>query len=73
MGSSSETSVFCPEIFHKIAEAGNVPERDMFNTYNMGVGMCLVVDKNDVDTVLSMVDDAYVLGVCEEGEGVKLW
>ena len=56
--SIEKKNVRIPEIFHKIAEAGNVPERDMFNTYNMGVGMCLVVDKNDVDTVQSMEDDA---------------
>ena len=62
-----------PEIFNKIAQAGNVPERDMFNTYNMGVGMCVVVDSADVETALQLIDDAYVLGVCEEGEGVKLW
>ena len=45
----------------------------MYNTYNMGVGMCVVLDAADVDTALKLIPDAYVLGVCEEGEGVKLW
>ena len=71
--SIEKKNVRVPEIFHKIAEAGNVPERDMYNTYNMGVGMCVVLDAADVDTALQLIPDAYVLGVCEEGEGVKLW
>ena len=71
--SIEKKNVRVPEIFHKIAEAGNVPERDMYNTYNMGVGMCVVLDAADVDTALKLIPDAYVLGVCEEGEGVKLW
>lgn len=53
-------------IFDLIAEKGGIPERDMFNTFNMGVGMSVVVDKNDVDTALSILhengEDAYVLG-----------
>ena len=36
-------------IFHMIQRLGNIPERDMFNTFNMGTGMVLVVDKNDAD------------------------
>ena len=52
-----------------IQKAGNVPERDMFNTFNMGVGMCLIVDKEDADTALSIVKDAYVLGELVKGDG----
>ena len=62
-------------IFDMIAKAGNVPERDMFNTYNMGVGMCVVVDKADVDkAICSLRDsgiDAYVMGETVEGDGVE--
>ncbi|MBR6357697.1 MAG: phosphoribosylformylglycinamidine cyclo-ligase, partial [Lachnospiraceae bacterium] len=36
-------------IFDMIAKAGNIEERDMFNTFNMGVGMSIIVDKNDAD------------------------
>ena len=53
-------------IFELIAKTGNIPERDMFNTYNMGVGMSIVVDKKDVDTALEILrangEEAYVIG-----------
>ena len=53
-------------IFDLIAKWGNVPERDMFNTYNMGVGMSVVVPAAAVETALSILrengDDAYVIG-----------
>lgn len=62
-------------IFDLIAKIGNIPERDMFNTYNMGVGMTVVVDKNDVDKAISAIkaagEDAYVLGeLVDSDEGV---
>ena len=53
-------------IFKLIAETGNIPERDMYNTFNMGVGMAVTVAKEDVDTALAVLRengiDAYVLG-----------
>ncbi len=53
-------------IFDLLAKVGNVPERDMFNTYNMGVGMSVVVSKNDADKALSILkangEDAYIIG-----------
>ncbi len=53
-------------IFDLIAKTGNVPEHDMYNTFNMGVGMCVVVRPEDVDTALAILrengDDAYVVG-----------
>ena len=65
-------------IFDIIAREGNVPERDMFNTYNMGVGMTITVAPADVDKALEILkangEDAYVLGEVVEGEkGVELW
>ncbi len=58
-------------IFELIAETGNIPERDMFNTFNMGVGMTLVVAPEDVDTTLAILheagENAYVLGHIEAG------
>ncbi len=64
-------------IFKLIAECGNIPERDMFNTFNMGVGMAVVVAPSDVDRALEILkshgEDAYVLGeVVESDEGVIL-
>ncbi|MBQ9794727.1 MAG: phosphoribosylformylglycinamidine cyclo-ligase, partial [Clostridia bacterium] len=53
-------------IFDLIAKEGNIPERDMFNTYNMGVGMSVVVPAEQVDTALEILrahgEDAYVIG-----------
>ncbi len=53
-------------IFDMIAKWGNIPERDMYNTYNMGVGMSIVVAPEDVDRALAILrehgDDAYVIG-----------
>ncbi len=62
-------------IFDLIAKAGNVPERDMFNTYNMGVGMTVVVDAADADKAIASLkasgEDAYVLGeLVSSDEGV---
>ncbi|MBE6539790.1 MAG: phosphoribosylformylglycinamidine cyclo-ligase [Ruminococcaceae bacterium] len=59
-------------IFEVIAKDGNIPERDMFNTYNMGVGMSIIVAPEDVDTALEVLkangEDAYVIGNISEGE-----
>ncbi len=62
-------------IFDLIAEVGNVPERDMYNTYNMGVGMSIVVPADEVETALEVLkangEDAYVIGeIVESDEGV---
>ena len=72
-----KASIRTPVLFDLIAEAGNIPERDMFNTFNMGVGMCMIVDRDDADTALSVLkeqgEDAYVIGEVVEGsEGVIL-
>lgn len=62
-------------IFDLIARTGNIPERDMFNTFNMGVGMIVSVDKNDADKAVAAIkaagEDAYILGeLIESEEGV---
>ena len=53
-------------IFDLIASTGNIPERDMFNTYNMGVGMSIVVSAEDVEKSLEILrangEDAYIIG-----------
>ena len=59
-------------IFDLIAKVGNIPERDMFNTFNMGVGMTVVVDKADADKAVEAIkaagEDAYVLGELIEAD-----
>ena len=62
-------------IFKLIAETGNICERDMFNTFNMGVGMSIVVSKDEAETALEVLkaagEDAYVIGeVVKSDEGV---
>ncbi len=60
-------------VFNLLQKQGNIPERDMFNTYNMGVGMCVIVAKEDADTALSVLQDSYILGEIVKGEhGVEL-
>lgn len=59
-------------IFDMIAAWGNIPERDMYNTYNMGVGMSIVVPRDEVDISLKILQehciDAYVIGEIIEGD-----
>ena len=64
-------------IFDLIAKEGDVPERDMYNTYNMGVGMSVVVPAAEVDRALEILrangEDAYVIGKIVKGDdGVVL-
>ena len=64
-------------IFDIIAREGNIPERDMFNTFNMGVGMCVCVNKEDADKAVAVLHengvDAYVMGELTNGEkGVEI-
>ncbi len=55
-----------PAIFKLIQSEGNIPERDMYNTFNMGIGMMVVVDKADaqkaIDILASHGDKAYIIG-----------
>ncbi|MBQ3053469.1 MAG: phosphoribosylformylglycinamidine cyclo-ligase [Clostridia bacterium] len=65
-------------IFDLIAKTGNIAERDMFNTFNMGVGMSVVVSKEDANLALEILrnngEDAYIIGeVIKSDEGVVLW
>ncbi len=61
-----KSAVKIPPIFRLIQKAGNVPERDMFNTFNMGVGMSVVVAEKDEAAALEILrangEDAYTIG-----------
>ena len=64
-------------IFDLIQKTGNIPERDMYNTYNMGVGMSIVVPASEVENALEILkangEDAYVIGeIIKSDEGVIL-
>ena len=59
-------------IFELIQKTGSIPERDMFNTFNMGVGMSVVVAAEDADKALQVLrangEDAYIIGSIVESE-----
>lgn len=64
-------------LFDMIQKEGNISTRDMFNTYNMGVGMCLVVSKEEVEKALEILknqgEEAYILGeIVESTEKIIL-
>ena len=64
-------------IFDLIAKTGNIPERDMFNTYNMGVGMSIVVPADEADKAIEILkangEDAYVIGqIVESSEKIVI-
>lgn len=64
-------------IFNLIAKVGDIPERDMFNTFNMGVGMSVVVSLEDAPRALEILkangEDAYVIGeIVKSDDGVEL-
>ena len=70
-----KAAVRVPPIFELIQTLGSIPGRDMFNTFNMGVGMCMTVSAATADSALGALResgvDAYVLGEIVEG-GEKL-
>ena len=59
-------------IFDLIAKVGNIPERDMFNTFNMGVGMSIVVAKEDAEKALELLknegEEPYIIGTVIKGD-----
>lgn len=66
-----------PPIFRMLAREGEIAEEMMYNTYNMGLGMIVAVDKDDVEKTVAAIkaagEDAYVVGHIEAGEkGVTL-
>lgn len=70
-------AVRVPPIFELLAETGSIPERDMFNTFNMGVGMSVIVAPEDAGRALAILrangEDAYAIGhVAESGDKVRI-
>ena len=62
-----------PSLFQLIQKEGNIPERDMYNTFNMGVGMSVIVDAADADRAVDILcdagEDAWIMGEVVAGEG----
>ena len=59
-------------LFDRIAKAGNIPARDMYNTFNMGIGMCLTVSPDEADVAVRVLrecgEDARIIGEIVKGE-----
>ena len=68
----NKSAIQVPAIFQMLQSTGNIPERDMFNTYNMGVGMAVIVKAEDADKAMAAFRangvDAYELGEVVTGE-----
>ncbi|MCI8621724.1 MAG: phosphoribosylformylglycinamidine cyclo-ligase [Clostridia bacterium] len=60
-----------PALFKLIQDKGNIPERDMYNTFNMGIGMCMIVSPNDVNQTLEILqkqgETAFEIGEIVKG------
>ncbi len=72
-----KASVKILPIFNLLAKTGGISERDMFNTFNMGVGMSIVVPKEEADKSLSILkangEDAYIIGeICNNSDKIIL-
>lgn len=69
-----ETKWDMPAIFPFLEKYGNVDHREMFNVFNMGIGMVMMVDKNDAEKTVAMLDGlgekAFVIGEVTDKEGV---
>ena len=67
-----KAAVRTPAVFSLLQKTGNIPEHDMWNTFNMGVGMCVVVAPEDADRAVGLLrmngEDAYVMGSIVKGE-----
>ena len=67
-----KSAVKTPALFDLIAKAGDIPERDMFNTFNMGIGMSIVVAKEDADKAVEILNnegvEATVIGEVVKGD-----
>ncbi|MBN2251601.1 MAG: phosphoribosylformylglycinamidine cyclo-ligase [Candidatus Altiarchaeota archaeon] len=62
-------------IFRKIQELGNVPVKEMYRTFNMGIGFCIIVDRKEADTILAEYAERFgiqEIGVVTEEPGVRI-
>lgn len=61
-----------PEIFKFIEEEGKIDHDEMYQVFNMGVGLAVIVDDADKEKVLDLIDDAFILGEVTDQEGIIL-
>lgn len=65
-------SYHLPEIFTYIEERGEIDHDEMYQVFNMGVGLAVIVDDEDKEKVLNLIGDAFVLGEVTDEEGIVL-
>lgn len=67
----NKNSYEIPAIFKLIQKEGNIPNRDMYNTFNMGIGMAIIISKNDQEKALEILkqegENAYIIGKVIKG------
>ncbi len=65
-----------PPVFNYLRELGNLEEREMYNVFNMGIGMVIIVDRQDAEKTMQILkncdEEPYIIGEVIEGEGVQL-
>ncbi|MDD4584212.1 MAG: phosphoribosylformylglycinamidine cyclo-ligase, partial [Eubacteriales bacterium] len=65
-------SLLIPPVFHLMQKIGNIPEREMFNVFNMGTGMCIVIASKDTDKALELLkeqgEEALIIGEIIRGD-----
>ncbi|MBU9721255.1 MULTISPECIES: phosphoribosylformylglycinamidine cyclo-ligase [Bacillaceae] len=77
LGATIDTSKWdVPEVFGWLKEKGNLSDRDLYETFNMGIGLVLTISPNDVDQVLGLLEEAgetaHVIGQVTRGSGIVL-
>lgn len=65
----NKNSIKTPEIFKIIQKKGNIEENEMFNVFNMGVGMVISSSKKNVDYILKSIKGSYIIGHINNGSG----
>ena len=68
----NKNSYEVPEIFRYLQEKGGIDEEEMYNIFNMGVGMALVINKEDVNKALSLLENGFVLGEVVNESGIEI-
>ncbi|MFV0208731.1 phosphoribosylformylglycinamidine cyclo-ligase [Empedobacter falsenii] len=56
-----------PTVMQELAKRGNIAEDEMFGTFNMGVGMVVIVDQSDAEKVVNIIDGSAIIGEIQEG------
>ncbi|MGV0755064.1 phosphoribosylformylglycinamidine cyclo-ligase [Empedobacter brevis] len=62
-----KVKIHVPTVMQELAKRGNIAEEEMFGTFNMGVGMVVIVDQTDAEKVLNIIDGSAVIGEIQEG------